>query len=607
LSALELVKKSQPQVEDGASRASEDGAPRAAVVAVKKGAPKATAFAAKELQNYLQKITGASLALVEIEDGAGPSLQALTTKAGVVSVGENKLMEELGLSSAQMEPDAFRIVCRGKALAIFGRDDPEVDPAKWQSVGSAGTLYGVYSFLESLGVRWFFPGEIGEVVPKRETVEVPDNTDIASAPYFPFRLAQPPLETPEANLWARRVGLGAALHPAATCHSFTSWHRKYAKTNPEYFALHGDKRIDYICFYGKGVREQMIQDAREYFRRADPKKFPYFTVMENDGAPGPCECPECQRRLTRDEGWYGLMSDYVAEAAVDVARAVKDEFPDRGVCIGAYNEYTRPPLRVRFDHAHRPELVEGKELPANVGVQIFRHRQQIWSEEARKNIYAVVVGWLALKPKTISFWDYYNFDCWSGARWLGVPAVTTRFIAEDIKRLKELSQQSKTKFLGELTFCDGRVKAHHPERVWWLGLDIYLTGKFLWNPDLNREELLKDFYGKFFGPAAAPMEKFYSRAEDVWVNGDHGGRNFYCAKPKVAPKATDAGSLEEMRKTSYISADPWKCLFTPPVLKELAQYLTEAQTLAKDPPYRERVEMVSKGFALTLSRAAAAK
>ena len=567
VSALTLVEKGQPS----------------AVIAVKAAAPKVTAFAAKELQEYLRKVTGAMLPLVEIEEGTGPNLQTLSKSANVIAVGENQLTAELGLSSDKMKPDAYRIVCRPKALALFGKDDAEVDPAKWSSIGSAGTLYGVHRFLESLGVRWFFPGEIGEVIPKCDTVFVPDDMDITSAPYFPFRLMEPPLKTPEAGLWMRRIGFGASVDPAATCHSFNRWYDKYSKTNPEYFALHGDKRIKYICYYGKGVREQMIQDAKAYLSKADPKKYPYFTIMENDGAPGPCECPECKKRLTPEQGWYGLMSDYNVGAATDVAKAIRDEFPDRGICIGAYNEYTRPPIHCQ-------------QLPPNVGVQIFRHRQQIWSEEAGKNIYDVIEGWLALKPKTVSFWDYYNFDCWAGGRWLGIPAVTTRFIADDIKRLKALSERSGTKFLGEMTFCDGRASAHHQDRLWWLGLDQYLTAKFLWNPDASREELLKDFYTNFFGPAASAMEKFYSRAEEVWMKGDHGGRNAYCAK--------DVPTLDAMSKAGYVRANPWKCLFTQSVLKELADDLAQARAQAKDTPYRERVEMVSQGFEFTQARAA---
>ena len=37
-----------------------------------------------------------------------------------------------------------------------------------------GSCHAVHTFLEKyLGVRWYLPTEIGEVVPKRKTIEVP--------------------------------------------------------------------------------------------------------------------------------------------------------------------------------------------------------------------------------------------------------------------------------------------------------------------------------------------------------------------------------------------------------------------------------------------------
>ena len=35
-----------------------------------------------------------------------------------------------------------------------------------------GTLNGVYRFLEELGVRWFFPGRFGTVIPKKQNIEL---------------------------------------------------------------------------------------------------------------------------------------------------------------------------------------------------------------------------------------------------------------------------------------------------------------------------------------------------------------------------------------------------------------------------------------------------
>lgn len=555
-----------------------------AAIAVRAEAPPVVSFAAEQLQGYLKKISGTELPVVEVEDTSRKTLAAFAADRAVILVGESKYTREMGISTATLKPDGFKLVCRDNVLVIVGKDDADLAaPPTWGAIGSMGTLYGVYRFLERLGVRFYYPGEVGEVIPEKKTITL-SSFRVEDAPYFPMRRLEPPISGGDADLWIRKIGGGATVYPPATCHSFNAWTKKYFETHPEYFALRADgsRNRHYVCFYGPGVREQMIKDAKEFFRTHDARKYPYFTVMENDGAPGPCQCPECRKMLTPERGWYGLMSDYVAQAAVEVAEAIKDEFPNRGIIIGAYNEYTLPPVNI-------------KRLPSNVAVQIFKHRQQMWSEEARERIYSVIEGWLALRPKEVGFWEYYNFDCW-GSNWRGVPGVTTEFIAEDIKRLKQLSERLGVPFSGEMVFCNGRLKDHHQDRLWWLGLDYYLTAKFLWNPDLDREAMLKEFYEKFFGPAAEPMKSLYSRAEEIWVNGDHGGKNFYASE--------DLSTLKLALTEGFAGADPWKCLLTADALNELEGYLKEAEALATDSPYRERVALVREGFDWTLAEAA---
>ena len=38
----------------------------------------------------------------------------------------------------------------------------------------------------------------------------------------------------------------------------------------------------------------------------------------------------------------------------------------------------------------------------------------------------------------------------------------------------------------------------------------------MWNPDRDHEALLKEFCKKFYGPAAAPMERYYQALEKAW-------------------------------------------------------------------------------------------
>jgi len=44
----------------------------------------------------------------------------------------------------------------------------------------------VYDLLDHLGVRWFVPGEYGEVVPKSATLQI-SNMSVTERPDFPVR------------------------------------------------------------------------------------------------------------------------------------------------------------------------------------------------------------------------------------------------------------------------------------------------------------------------------------------------------------------------------------------------------------------------------------
>ena len=128
--------------------------------------------AAEELQAYIQKISGAKLPIVDdSQNPAGP----------LILVGRSRLSDGLGMAipggvtSARRE-EGFVIACKGDRLLLAGNNDGPYH----------GTEYAVYDFLRSLGVRWFMPGEFGEIVPHVATVRVPEQR-VEEKPDFVMR------------------------------------------------------------------------------------------------------------------------------------------------------------------------------------------------------------------------------------------------------------------------------------------------------------------------------------------------------------------------------------------------------------------------------------
>lgn len=122
-------------------------------------APWVVALAAVELADYVEKMCGVRPA-IRTESARGENL---TTR---IFIGPCKATGER-VKAAALLPEEFLIRTEGDDLFIVGGDvAPGDEPWK-------GTLFGVYDFIErELGVRWLFPGEHGEAVPKRKTIAI---------------------------------------------------------------------------------------------------------------------------------------------------------------------------------------------------------------------------------------------------------------------------------------------------------------------------------------------------------------------------------------------------------------------------------------------------
>ncbi len=128
-----------------------NGRPEAAIV-ISATASADEKLAAQELQDYVRKISGATLP-VGTTAAAGLPSQVRIGAFGTEAVS--------ACSGERPPPDGFALSRDGETLFIVGGD-------------ARGTLYGVYDFLDTdLGVRWFMPGEMGEDIPSSPTVLLP--------------------------------------------------------------------------------------------------------------------------------------------------------------------------------------------------------------------------------------------------------------------------------------------------------------------------------------------------------------------------------------------------------------------------------------------------
>jgi hypothetical protein len=499
-----------------------DGQPVATVIISPTAAP-LEQVAATELQTYVRKISGASLPLMN----ALPEGKQALVRIGVY--GAAPVAEWRG---ERPPADGFAIETRGNALWIVGGD-------------ARGALYGVYEFLESLGVRWFMPGEMGEDVIERKTISFAP-LERRGAPAFRAVSGLSWAGGPGALDWERRIRAQVGPPNAFFGHNWSNIippTPENKAAHPEWFALHDGKRIDQLCSTNPDVIRITVEKAREFFTQ-NPDALT-FSVSPNDGEEF-CECDRC-RALDRHYGVTdGTLTDRFVHYANQVLEELAKTHPTKQVGLLAYVQHTRPPVSAR-PHPNLATII--CHTPWE-----FCHVHALDDPNCALNrrFMEYVKGW-AKVCRHVGVYDYYgHFNAFT-------PWPILHDIRRDIPLMERIGVE---RFMSE-------TQQHWANQ----GLNFYLAAKLLWNPKQDADHLLTEYYERFYGKAAAPMRRYWERWEAAMIetakNGDGGYK--------------------------------WFEMFTPALVGECDRYLAEAERLAAidREVVRRRVAFARKGFRFT--------
>ena len=520
-------------------------------------------LAGRELQSFLEKVCGIRLEIAETAEGAG----------NIVLGGREDLLPE------DLPEDGFIIRESEGNLHIGGRDQKGIvfgirnpwnkhevynERLKLGAFGESGTLYGVYSFLEQFaGIRFYMPGEIGTVIPKKEIV-IPAGTDFRSYPKFTYR--HPWLcnfdVAPEDALWYKRVGFGGKA-PVQIIDYFQYFTGRLKESHPEYFALVDGERDfgskcalrggGHLCFNAPGCREAVAELIKAYFREHPEQR--YFPLTPGDGLVRCCECPQCLSEQDPDKPRYAQFSNHVWKFVNEVAKLVEKDFPDRFVGCLAYDTYLAPPDRIA-------------KLNPNVAVMFCRNRSNMASRAYAEAMHRRIEEWQTKTDNRLFGWDYY-LHCWTP--WRELPVFFPYVIQSDLQYMRSHG------FSGEFIEAES-WRSSLPKKMNYPAtqhLNLYLTGKLYWDPDADVDAMLDEYYRLFYGPAEKPMREFFTLAIRCWIEG-----------MKDNPSTT---GISETAKPADI--------FSLTDLDRMLALLEESGRLADRSPYRERVRLMADEFA----------
>ncbi len=500
-----------------------DGKPCADIVISDKPA-RAVKLAAAELQEYIEKISGAKLAITTTPGTDVPAH---------IYVGRSAYTDTLKIADEGLKDGAFRMVSGKDYLVLLGHDKDFVLPPylsrsaaekpsalkdwdertgehwanpadDWRYLDyrrdhvdlhefdERGTLNAVYEFLRGLGARWYMPGNLGEVLPKLASIALTP-MDKTVKPDFKYRYVTcyGGCGFRAAVLYKLRCDVVTTfgITPHGMCNVLSRDEVK--KAHPEFYANHrspSSKEGGYqACLSSPELIDYMVKYVRTVFDIYPELKC--ISIMPNDCLWGAnvCQCDLCKRQATPERGVDGFLSDYVWGFVDRVAREVYKTHPDRKVTCCAYDIYMLPPEKIaKFSPNVMVGIVQSSERA------YFNPKTHAKTLDVRK-------AWLdKLGPENLYIYNHYLA---SGSH---LPAYYPHAIAEDLRSLMGKSQ-------GEFVEEDlgGASGYEH--------LNMYVTMRCYWDADQDIEALLNEYYEKFYGPAAKEMKAFIEYSEANWT------------------------------------------------------------------------------------------
>ncbi|TFH27680.1 MAG: DUF4838 domain-containing protein [Bacteroidia bacterium] len=326
------------------------------------------------------------------------------------------------------------------------------------------TLYAVYRFLEQeLGCMWLSPE--AELIPKTKHIRIEPGTSYTYAPEIETRTVHSRLFY-ENHVFADKLGVtyeafpgyvpGAGVH---TFHRFLP-EASFYEAHPEYYALHGDKRLTtQLCLSNEDVLRIVIDSVRALFERYPDAEI--ISVSQDDNTQY-CMCEHCSAIDSQEGSPSGSMIRFV--------NAVAEQVPGKMISTLAY-QYTRKPCITR---------PAANVLITLCSIECDRSKA---IEEGCSDFANDLQGWKQLTDK-IRIWDYTT--------------QFTNFLAPfpNLHTLHpniQLFRNSHAKWIFE-------QHSHQPSELF--ELRSYLTAQLLWNPDQDPDQIMESFSEAYYQEAA---------------------------------------------------------------------------------------------------------
>ncbi len=418
--------------------------------------------AAEELQLHFQACTGVKLTILEGLPEQDVLMIVLGCGEVAQKLGVNPSFQELGEQSYLMRTVEPHIVIAGSR--------------------EAGTLYGVYRFLETyLGVRWYAPGVTR--TPKFSNLAI-SSTERLVRPAFLYRHTSYTWPGGDEDFFARmgrNAGSGNDNNPRGiqyrflgTCHSYFRYISpdEYFEDHPEYFSEIGGirQRSDtQLCLTNANVLEIVTEKMLGLMKEHPELRQFNFSQMDYYNY---CQCSECRAMNEKYGTPGGTQFWFVNELAKRTSRV----YPDKLIGTLAYMYTEEPPKNLEMHPnvavwlCHMYPSCDSHPVATCPRNADYKRRAIEWSR---------ICSHLYVWHYIVDFAHYY------------VPFPNFRALAADLKFYRDIGVEG--------IYLQGM--GHSGGGGEFSLLRPYYAMKLAWDPDQDPDEIIRDFLQGYYGPA----------------------------------------------------------------------------------------------------------
>jgi len=419
-----------------------------------------------------------------------------------------------------------------------------------------------------MGVDHFFPGPLGEVYPKRGSLEVPKG-EWVEEPAFLHRHWSG--YSGKAYGWRLRSSggggryrfhhnLGNILSPSKYQDHPQYFPVIYDEASPDlYQSFYGDLKPGerYVpkrmfgaywqpCMSNPNVLDIVTQAAVDAMKHS-PRN-PVFSVGVNDSR-GFCHCPECVKEFPSDISPYDRKADGYRTYKFynKVAQNVSQQVPNARLGFLVYEALA----------SWKPEKLHPALMP-----YVTASMADCWDEAYRKKLWENYEFW----GKHAAQFGVYE---WLYGGGFIIPRLYLHDLSAGLKKLHALR-------------CQGFYAEAYPN--WGLdGPKLWVLEKLLWNPNQDVDQLIDEWCRGLFGDTAPMMRRYFDFLEKKWreqkpSDENRGGYRLYDL-PNTGKQLTE--------------------VFPPKACDEAFALLEAAEKTTKDEEVRQRIRFFKSAFALT--------